>query len=79
MCTTLPVKYPRQPVSSCPAFQPVSSALTDTNVAVAGSPLETEDQARAAPIDAGEDVVDGDDEAKNERGRGTSLVRSSGG
>jgi hypothetical protein len=26
MCNVLPVKYPRQPVSSCPAFSSVSQA-----------------------------------------------------
>jgi hypothetical protein len=26
MCTALPNKYPRQPVSSCPAFSPATAA-----------------------------------------------------
>jgi hypothetical protein len=26
MCTALPVKYPRQPVSACPAFRPADPA-----------------------------------------------------
>ena len=27
MCTALPTKYPRQPVSTCPAFAPKSDQL----------------------------------------------------
>jgi hypothetical protein len=57
MCTTLPVKYPRQPLSSCPAFHPGSSAVTDTGAASSGSRDAAEDQARAAPVDAGEEAV----------------------